>query len=230
MSYVPRLIPLALVAAACALLLAACGGSKPKPASGEAAKPAKQILKDAQLAASQAQSVHATGHGTQGGQKITLEITISSGGADGKFSLFGGSAELLQIGPKLYLKGDRPFWTHFGGTGLRLSLVTNRWIVAPAASQTFSGFTGLMTMAGFTSRLAVPGKLVNEGVKSYDGRQAIALRDPSQNGTLYVSATGKPYPIALVGGKTAVTLVFDHWNQPVALPKPPKHALGVLGG
>ncbi len=228
------LIPLVALAAGCALLLVACGSSRAttqtKPVSGEAAKPAQQILKDAQHVASLAISVHATGHGVEAGQNLTLDISISSAGADAKFTLFGGHVELLQIGPRLYLNGDRAFWQHFGGNGLRLSVVADHWVVAPVSSQTFSAFTGLMTMAGFTSRLAVHGKVVNEGVKTFDGQQAIALRDNAENGTVYVSATGKPYPIALVGGKTSVTLTFDHWNGNVPIPPPPKHALGILGG
>lgn len=220
------LCPLALAA-----LAAGCGSSKPSSTSAEVSKPGAQVLKDAQRAASFASSVHAAGHGVQAGQTITLDLSITSGsGAVGKFTLFGGTVELIRIGDKLYLRGDRPFWKHFGGNGVKVGLLANRWVVAPASASTFSGFTRLMSMAGFTSQFAVQGKVVNDGVKTYNGLKVIALRDPAENGTLYVRALGKPYPVALVGGKSSATLTFDHWNRPVTLPKPPKNPLSVLGG
>lgn len=227
--HLPHPIRLVALAAACVLLAAACGGSK--SSNGETAKPAKQILKDAQRAASSAHSVHANGHGVESGQKLTLDISISKGsGAHGTFTLFGGSVEMLLLGDKLYLRGDRAFWQHFGGPGVRVSAVANRWVVAPSSNSNFSGFTGLMTMAGFTSRFGVPGKVTHHGETTFNGQKVIALRDAAENGTFYVSATGTPYPVAIVGGKSAVTLTFDHWNQPISLPKPPPHALAVLGG
>lgn len=234
MTLAPRrahVLGVAAIAAVGAILLAGCGSSKPKPSSGEAAKPASRILKDAQHAASAARSVHATGHGVQGGQKISLDLSIAVGrGAAGSFTLYGGSLDVIRLGPNIYLRGDRAFWQRVGSNGVKLSLLINRWVEAPASAPSFSGFTGLMSMSGFTSRFAVPGKVVNEGVKTFQGQQVIALQDPSEHGTLYVSATGKPYPVALVGGKSAVTLTFDHWNQSVSLPNAPKHALRVLGG
>ena len=137
---------------------------------------------------------------------------------------------MIRLGNNIYLRGDRPFWQHFGSNGVKLSLLVNRWVEAPASAPSFSGFTGLLSMASFTSRFALHGKVVNEGVKTINGQKVIALRDPSENGTIYVSATGKPYPVELTGGKSAVTITFDHWNQPVSLPSAPKHPLRVQGG
>ena len=55
---------------------------------------------------------------------------------------------------------------------------------------------------------------------AFDSR-AIAVDDVSEGGTLYVAATGKPYPIEVVkdGGKGG-TVVFDRWNEPVTLVAP----------
>jgi hypothetical protein len=215
---------------ALAALAAGCGsGSKPPAAGGEASKPAKTILSDAERVASTASSVHYSGHGVQQGQKLTLDLSISSGsGADGKFALFGGTAEVIRIGPNLYIRGDRPFWRHFGSK--RLGSLSERWVVVPSSLSAFQGLTGLMSISGVASKLSVQGKVVNEGVKTFQGKQVIALRVPSEKGLFYVSATGKPYPVALLGGKSSITITFDHWNQPVSIPKPPKHALNIFGG
>lgn len=227
----PHLLRLVAVAAACALLVAACGGSKPKSGNGEASKPAKRILADAQRAASTARSVHVVAHGVQQGQQISLDLSIKAGsGADGTFGLFGGSVEVIRFGGKVYLKGDRAFWQRFAGNGGNLRSIANRWVVAPGATTALQGLTALMSISGIASRLNVQGQVVNQGTKTFHGQQVIALRDPAENGTVYVSATGKPYPVALLGGKSSVTITFDHWNQPVTVRSPPKHAIPVFGG
>lgn len=50
----------------------------------------------------------------------------------------------------------------------------------------------------------------------------MALRDARKSGTLYVSATGTPYPVALVAptGANTGTVTFDHWNEAVTLAAP----------
>lgn len=226
-----RLALLAL-AVACALAVSACGsGAKPTPRSTEASKPASKILADAQRAVTNARSVHFAGHGTQQKQAITLDLTISSGsGSDGKFGLFGGNVEVIKIGPSLYVRGDSTFWKRFEGNSVKVGSIANKWVKVPATLQTFQGLVGLMSMAGVSSRLGVQGQVVNEGLKTYNGQQVIALRDTAENGTLYLKDAPRPYPVALAGGKSAVTITFDHWNQPVSIPGPPKNAISVFGG
>ncbi len=48
------------------------------------------------------------------------------------------------------------------------------------------------------------------------------IRDLSDNSKLYVAATGKPYPVALVGGKKGQTgsIRFSDWNRHVSLSAP----------
>ncbi len=66
------------------------------------------------------------------------------------------------------------------------------------------------------------GKLVNNGETTYEGQKVVAIRDTSDDSKLYVAATGKPYPVALVGGQEerAGTVTFDGWNKPVSLSAP----------
>ena len=66
------------------------------------------------------------------------------------------------------------------------------------------------------------GKLENQGEKTYKGQSVVAITDTTKGGTLYVAATGTPYPVALTkaGGKSGGTITFDDWNQPVTLTAP----------
>ncbi|HKC78387.1 MAG TPA: hypothetical protein VKB70_08395, partial [Gaiellaceae bacterium] len=77
------------------------------------------------------------------------------------------------------------------------------------------------------------GKLANDGAKTFKGQQVVEIRDTSDNSKLYVAATGKPYPVALVGGKKSEsgTIALGDWNKSVSL-SAPKGALDIskLGG
>ena len=49
----------------------------------------------------------------------------------------------------------------------------------------------------------------------------LSVTDPSHGGTLYVSTTGKPYPIEITkSGSSGGKISFDRWNAPVALAAP----------
>jgi hypothetical protein len=57
-------------------------------------------------------------------------------------------------------------------------------------------------------------------VTTYKGQPVIELKD-SKGGSLFVAATGTPYPVAIVGdGTHKGTVVFSGWNQPVTLTAP----------
>jgi hypothetical protein len=77
------------------------------------------------------------------------------------------------------------------------------------------------------------GKLANDGAKTFDGQKAVEIRDTSDNSKLYVAATGKAYPVAIVGGKKGQsgTITFSDWNKPLKV-SAPKGALDIskLGG
>ena len=66
------------------------------------------------------------------------------------------------------------------------------------------------------------GKVANDGKTTYKGADVVVIRDKSDNSKLYVAATGKPYPVALVSGLKGQSgaITFDDWNKPVSLSAP----------
>jgi hypothetical protein len=66
------------------------------------------------------------------------------------------------------------------------------------------------------------GKLANDGKTTYKGQDVVAIRDTSDGSKLYVAATGKPYPVAIVGSKKnqSGTITFGDWNKSVSLSAP----------
>lgn len=207
----------------CALLLAACGGGAHR-AAGEAAKPAGQIVADAQKAAQAARTVHVSGSIAQGHGRLSLDLRIVRNvGAAGSMVLQGGSVRIVRLGRKLYLNGDSVFWKQFGSASAARRL-QGRWLRVPAGTSglgLLAQLTDLNTL--FTGALRSHGKLETNGTKTYKGRTAILVKDTgSGGGDLYVAASGPPYPLAIVGasGANQGAIDFGAWNRIVTLTAP----------
>ena len=77
------------------------------------------------------------------------------------------------------------------------------------------------------STLADHGTLAKRATTSVAGQRVVGLNDTSKGGTLYVAATGKPYPVQIARtGANGGRVTFDHWNAPVSL-TPPTGAIDI---
>jgi hypothetical protein len=81
------------------------GGGSTQP-SGEAAKPAEQVVADAVKAADAASSVHMSGQVVDGGRQIGVDLSIvRDKGATGTLTLGGAGVDLIVIGNTAYIRG-----------------------------------------------------------------------------------------------------------------------------
>jgi hypothetical protein len=201
------------------------GGGSSTQASGEAAKPAKQVVADAVKAADAASSVHMSGQVVDGGQQIGVDLSIvRDKGATGTLTLGGAGVDLIVIGNTAYIRGGPDFWrryTHVPGVS---QVLANKWLKFSANNAQLGPLTALTDDRAFFDQLsATNGKVANRGATTYNGQSVVEIYDSPQNGTLYVAAAGTPYPVALVKGSQSSTggkVTFDQWNQPVALTAP----------
>lgn len=228
-----RVSALALVLTAA--FLAGCGGhSKSAAPNEEASKPPLRVLADAKAAATKASSAHVSGNISSGGTPITLDLTTARGkGAKGSMSTGGLKFDLVRIGDAAYIHGSDAFWRHFGGAAVA-QLLHGRWVKASVTEPRFASLAPLTSIGALFAQVSAHhGKLVNDGKKNYKSQQVVAIRDTSDNSKLYVAATGKPYPVAIVGGRNGQsgTITFDDWNNGVSL-SAPKDAIDIsqLGG
>lgn len=217
-----RTLVLSLVLAA--LLLAGCGGSgNSAKSNGEESKPAAQVLADAKAAATNASSAHVSGSIQSDGTPISLDLTTARGkGAKGSMSTNGLKFDLVRIGDTLYIRGSDEFLKHFAG-GAVAQLLHDKWLKASATHGRLKSLAPLTNLGAlFAGVSAQHGKLVNDGKKTYKGADVVVVRDTSDNSKLYVATTGKPYPVAIVGGKQGEsgTITFDDWNKSVSLTAP----------
>jgi hypothetical protein len=213
-----------------AVALAACGSSKKaEKSNGEASKPPARVLADAKAAATSASSVHVSGHLVSNGTPVTLDLTMVRGkGATGSASINGLEFEAVRIGDTVYIHGSDDFYRQYAGVAVA-QLLHDRWIKASTNQPQFRSFAPLTDIGALLTEVSKNhGKLVNDGTTTYQGQQVVTIRDTSDNSKLYVAATGKPYPVALVGGKKGQTgtITFDDWNKPVSL-NAPKNAIDI---
>lgn len=217
----------ALVLVLTVALLAGCGGhgSSAKP-NGEASKPADQVFADARAAATSAGSAHVSGNVDSGASRITLDLDMARKGAKGSMTTGGLGFDLVRIGSTAYIRGSDAFYKHYAGAGVA-QLLHGKWIKASVVQGRFAALAPLTSLRQlFAGISAHHGRLVNQGRTTYKGQQVVVIRDASDNSKLYVAATGKPYPLAIAGGKKgrSGSITFADWNVPVSL-SAPKNAL-----
>jgi len=210
------------VLVACMVLLAGCGSSGAK-SNGEAQKTGKQVAADTLAAALSAGAVHISGAIVSSGTHLTLDIRIVKGkGGTGEMSEQGLKFQLIRVGDKAYIKGSDAFYKKFAGAGVA-ALLHDKWLAGSATSGNLASLTSLTDIAKlFNGALGSHGTLENKGETTYKGQKVVAIEDTVKGGTLYVAATGTPYPVAIVSpnnGKTGL-ITFDDWNKSVGISAP----------
>ena len=194
--------------------------------NGESSKTPAQILADVKAAVAKAKDCHVFGSGTSGGTKLTLDLHLRRGkGGSGRISTGGLGFKIVRIGGKAYFQGDKAFLTHYAGS-VAAQLFLGKWFEASATKGDFATFTPLTSLVKLTDGiLSGHGKLAVGPTTTIHGQPAIALIDTTKGGTLYIAATGPPYPLELVPGKgNTGSITFQSWNKKISLAAP-KHSI-----
>ncbi|HEY8303013.1 MAG TPA: hypothetical protein VIG42_00350 [Solirubrobacteraceae bacterium] len=218
-----RLKSFSLVASTLALALpalAGCGSSS--SGNGIASKSATEIVDEAKTAADSATSVHVSGSVKSAGSPVTLDLDLASGkGGKGEISQGGFNFKLILVGNTAYISGSSTFYKHLGGAAAA-QLLAGKWLKVPVNTGEFASFSSLTDMRKLIdTTLASHGTLRKGATSTVGGQQAVAVTDTTRGGTLYVAATGKPYPVQLAkGGSESGTISFGNWNEPVTIEAP----------
>jgi hypothetical protein len=219
---VPRFWPIAALLALFALWVTV--GSNAAP-GGKAAKTPAQILAGAERAVATASSVRLVAVGVSGGKPLRLDLELVAGrGGEGSVTDGGYTFRIVRLGTHAYFEAGAAFWRKFAGS-LGPQLFQGRWIEASATSGQLASFTPLTSMRTFINgALSSHGTLAIGKTTTIGGRPALRLIDTTQGGSLYLAATGAPYPLEITANGGAGTIRFESWNQ--AFPTtPPKNAL-----
>jgi hypothetical protein len=210
-----------LAIAALVLALAGCGGSS-SSGNGVASKSPEQIVAATKAAAKSAVSVHIVGSIVNERKPISLDMELLAGkGGKGRISTEGFSIDLIQSGSAVYINGSAAFYRHVGGAAAA-QLLQGRWLKAPAKSGELASFASLTDLSKLIdTALARHGALTKGSTATIEGQPAIAVKDSSRGGTLFVATSGKPYPLEITkSGAESGKVVLDRWDKPVTLSAP----------
>jgi hypothetical protein len=190
--------------------VAGCGGGS--SSNGEAKKTAGQVIADAKNAALDAKLVHVTGRGTDNGAPLKINLWIGNGKGKGHLEENGLAFDVVRVGDTAYIKGGSAFLTKFAGAGAA-ALLHDKWLKGPATTGQLAPLASLTDKQQFFKGvLGQHGKVENKGETDYKGQKAVEIRDTTQGGSLFVAATGTPYPVALAGGTQQGDILFSDWN------------------
>lgn len=206
---------------ALAVALAGCGGSS-SSGNGVADKSPAEILAATKTASDGAKSVHVSGSLVSGGTPITLDMNLIAGkGGRGQLSQSGLSFELIAVGDTVYIKGSPDFYKHIGGSAAA-QLLAGKWLKAPATGSDFASIGQLTNLHELVDQtLAEHGTLTKTGTTTINGQKVVGVTSKSKGGTLYIAATGTPYPVQISkSGSGSGSITFDHWNEPVTVAAP----------
>jgi hypothetical protein len=217
-----RALPAAALVGLVCLALTGCGGSS--SGNGLASKSPEQIVAAAKESAEHAATVHIAGSIISENKPISLDMELVAGkGAKGHLSLEGLGIDVIALEHAFYLNGSTAFYRHIAGSAAA-ALLQGKWLKAPTTSGEFASLAQLTDLGKvIDSTLASHGALQSAGTNTVGGRQAVGVTDSTRGGTLYVAATGTPYPLEITkNGSGTGTITFDRWNQPVTLAAPAK--------
>jgi hypothetical protein len=213
---------LALVSLLLAAAIAGCGGSSSSSGNGVADKSPAAILAATKLAADGAKSVHVSGSIVSGNSPITLDMSLLAGkGGRGQLSQDGLAFELIEVGGTVYIKGSPAFYKHIGGSAAA-QLLQGKWLKASATSSDFASLGQLTNLRELIDQtLSDHGALKKTATTTLNGQKVVGISGKAKGGTLYIAATGKPYPIEITKqGSGSDSITFDHWDAPVTLSAP----------
>jgi hypothetical protein len=178
------------------------------------------ILAAATRAINAVSAVHVAGSGVENGPSISLDLHLVAGkGGEGTVALGGLPLQFVVIGNESYFKASAAFWKrHTNATIARL--VENRWFKAPTdgAFASFAEFADIHQL--FSGILGSHGRLAKGQLTTIRAQRVIPLIDETQGGTLYVAATGKPYPVEIANTSEHGVIVIDDIDQPTSLVAP----------
>lgn len=190
-------------------------------ATGIAALPATAILTRSAAALSHENAIAVSGSMHVGNETIVLSVRSTArgksvaGDIDIKMgATSSGTVHFVDTGGNVYLEAALPFWKQelasagsgsgaVGGTiaTVVLSKLAGHWIeISGAQASSFSsGFGGLTEPGKFAqSLLTGNGTLTKGAPRILRGRRVLPISS-STGGTIYVSLTGAPLPVGIVG-------------------------------
>ena len=197
---------------------AASSGSPSATASSSPAAPAEpsmgELYTKVRAASLAAKSGHLSGTVTQGGEKTTLDVAGLADGSNQKLVVGvgdgKGKAEILTVGGKYYMSGDKRFWKEQTGDAKELGDLSLGALLKEMFEQ-----SELSTLEKLTSTVET---------RTEDGATVWVASDGTGSEIWVDPKTELPVKI-VVSGADAGELTFDSWNSAKKVAAPPAKSI-----
>jgi hypothetical protein len=215
---------------------APAGGSSPTASAGSAsaspttpAEPSMgELYTKVRAAALAAKSGHLSGTVTQDGQKTSMDVAGLADGSNQKLVIGvgegKGKAEILTVGGKYYMSGDKRFWKEQTGDAKAADLLVDKYVLVSAADAKELGdlsLGALLKEMFEQSELSTLEKLTSSvETRTEDGAKVWVASDGSGSEIWVDPETELPVKI-VVSGDDAGELTFDSWNSAKKVAAPP---------
>ena len=196
---------------------ATTGGSSPASVSASAGPPpdTATLRQQVKTAMAKATSVHISALVTQGGSKVSVNMSMTrSGDMSGTMSADGKPVNVLVTQGHTYLKVSSGLLKSQHLPSAACALVCGKYLKMPNGQA--KGMLNGLGMSSLLGRVSVP-QLSYVRTVTVNGQAAWQMR-ASDGSTVYVAAHGPPYPLRMTKGSSHAD--FTQWNA-VTIPPPP---------
>ena len=196
---------------------ATTGGSSPASVSASAGPPpdTATLRQQVKTAMAKATSVHISALVTQGGSKVSVNMSMTrSGDMSGTMSADGKPVNVLVTQGHTYLKVSSGLLKSQHLPSAACALVCGKYLKMPNGQA--KGMLNGLGMSSLLGRVSVP-QLSYVRTVTVNGQAAWQMR-ASDGSTVYVAAHGPPYPLRATKGPSRIDLT--QWNA-VSIPPPP---------
>ena len=186
-----------------------------------------EVYRTARTAALSAASGHAEGSQTREGRTLEIDVEGVANGSNQTVFITTdkGTAEVLTVGDKYWLGGDKAFWVEQTGDAAAGAGMVGKYVPITESDATELGSFTLRSI--LTEKFALPEFAAFESDSSpaqeteIGGRAAYLLGDRG-GARLWVASDGSGALLRAVGPKTAPSdLVFSDWDRAERFAPPP---------
>ena len=206
-------------------------GSTSSPGAGDfASLSGEEIAAAAERDMKALKSATISGTVTNDGQETTIELRASGAGdCTGSVGVDRGSAELLGVDGKIWIRPDKAFWQSFanGNVDRILQIVGDKWVRLPGADDTFEDFCNLDALLDELFDSNDDGATYEKAAEQeVDGEQVIPVdvtdTDEQAASTGYVRVDSPHYLVRLdrTEGEDSGTLSFSEFDEALDVTAP----------
>ena len=210
----------AAIATSCAVLSGCGGGGSPNALL-------QQAIKDGIARG----SVHESSLGGLGYGIATFTSDVTTDGGEQDLTMdLGIDAHVIVAGDVAYVSGNTLFLEQYVSAA-EAHTIGDHWLEIPSSDSAYAGISDDVTLTSAMDDLKLTGPLSETAPMTVDGQSVVGitgtatLRDSTSpgTGTVYVSRTGTPLPVAATytyATGATVNVILDHWGEHVAVHVP----------